>query len=174
MDRLEWLLLVGAVALVVAAMGAGPAAAAKGGNSQNAKLCQKGGFADLNDATTGLRFTSQDACVSYGAKGNTYSSLRATDTVGCGGGCWGTVSGSGLQPAPRSTSSSRPPHSLSSSSRARRQTERSASPYSPHARKDLAASTPSRRRRPEHRSRRTSSTAHAAELEHQDRAALST
>jgi hypothetical protein len=38
----------------------------------------------------------------------------------------------------------------------------------------LAASTPSRRRRPEHRSRRTSSTAHAAELEHQDRAALST
>ena len=42
----------------------------KGGNSANAKLCQKGGWTTLyrSDGTT---FANQDECVSYGANGGT-------------------------------------------------------------------------------------------------------
>jgi hypothetical protein len=45
---------------------AGSAAAAPGGNSANAKLCQHGGWATLMDST-GTPFASQDECVSYAA-----------------------------------------------------------------------------------------------------------
>jgi hypothetical protein len=45
----------------------GPALA-RGGNSTNAKLCQKGGWETLQSGTGGT-FTSEDACVSYGAQG---------------------------------------------------------------------------------------------------------
>jgi hypothetical protein len=46
------------------------AGAAKGGNSANAKACQKGGWQDWvrEDRTP---FANQDECVSYGAKGGT-------------------------------------------------------------------------------------------------------
>ena len=52
------------------AVAAGPAVAAKGGNNDNAKLCQKGGWQSLFTATGGT-FASQDECVSYGAQGGT-------------------------------------------------------------------------------------------------------
>ena len=44
---------------------------ASGGNSANAKLCQKGGWASsgLQTATgESIAFANQDACVSYGAR----------------------------------------------------------------------------------------------------------
>jgi len=47
----------------------GPALA-RGGNSANAKLCQKGGWQTLQSSTGGT-FTSEEACVSYGALGGT-------------------------------------------------------------------------------------------------------
>ena len=37
---------------------AAPSLAAMGGNSANAKLCQKGGWQQLHEASTGLTFTS--------------------------------------------------------------------------------------------------------------------
>jgi hypothetical protein len=60
-------LLCAALALTV---GVAAASAGKGGNSGNAKICQKGGWAspNLQDGTgQPLTFASQDECVSYGA-----------------------------------------------------------------------------------------------------------
>jgi hypothetical protein len=56
--------------LVVAAVAATPAGAATGGNSANAKLCQKGGWKALS-REDGSKFANQGECVSYGAQGNT-------------------------------------------------------------------------------------------------------
>lgn len=55
-----------ALALVVGAVGA----SAGGGNSANAKLCQKNGWQNLFRAD-GSPFANQGACVSYGAQGGT-------------------------------------------------------------------------------------------------------
>jgi hypothetical protein len=56
---------------------------ASGGNSANAKLCQKGGWASsgLQTATgESITFGSQDACVSYGARtGPLFSPSLTTD-----------------------------------------------------------------------------------------------
>ena len=70
MNRLKYLLVAVALAVAVAAIAAGPASAKGGGNSANAKLCQKGGWQSLFTATGGT-FASQDECVSYGAQGGT-------------------------------------------------------------------------------------------------------
>jgi hypothetical protein len=51
---------------------AGTATAASGGNSANAKLCQKGGWENLV-SSTGTAFTSEEACTSYAARGGTLS-----------------------------------------------------------------------------------------------------
>jgi hypothetical protein len=48
-----------------------PLAFAGGGNSDNAKLCQKGGWQNLA-RTDGSGFNNQDECVSYGAHGGVY------------------------------------------------------------------------------------------------------
>jgi hypothetical protein len=56
-----------AATLAVPVLGS-PAGAAKGGNSANAHACQKGGWQSLQTDTGGA-FASQDACVSYGARG---------------------------------------------------------------------------------------------------------
>jgi hypothetical protein len=48
------------------------ALAASGGNSENAKLCQKGGWMNFVRAD-GSHFASEDQCVSYGAHGGTIS-----------------------------------------------------------------------------------------------------
>jgi hypothetical protein len=55
--------------LVVAAVAAAPAGAA--GNSDNAKLCQKGGWQNLF-RSDGSTFKNQGDCISYGAHGNTF------------------------------------------------------------------------------------------------------
>jgi hypothetical protein len=51
----------------------------KGGNSPNAKLCQKGGWTTLyrSDGTT---FANQDECVSYGANGGTILTAPPTQS----------------------------------------------------------------------------------------------
>ena len=100
MDRRTRLGLAAALALVVTAGAAGSAAAAPGGISDvRPQLCQNGGYANLYDARTVLPFTSAPACVSYGLKGNAYSSLTmSTKTAPCGRSCWGFVSGLGLKP----------------------------------------------------------------------------
>ena len=68
MRRLRSLVLMGALALAVGAIAAGPAAAAKGGNNDTAKRCQKGGWKTLT-AQTGAPFANQGDCVNDGAHG---------------------------------------------------------------------------------------------------------
>lgn len=72
-------------------------ASADGGNSANAKLCQMGGWQSLYNSATGAGFSSDGACVSYGAMGGEYSSLNWTVTVS-GGSVTMSLSGFGLQP----------------------------------------------------------------------------
>ena len=69
MQRLRWLVVVGAVALVLGLVEAGPAAAAKGGNNDAAKACQRGGWQALV-ARTGEAFRNQGDCVNDGAQAN--------------------------------------------------------------------------------------------------------
>jgi hypothetical protein len=58
-------------ALMLFALGVGCSVVlAGGGNSGNAKLCQKNGWKQLQTAT-GDRFTSEEACVSYASQGGT-------------------------------------------------------------------------------------------------------
>ena len=76
------LVLVAALLTTVLGVGASTALAG-GGNSGNAKACQKNGWQQLQ-MSTGSAFASQDECVSYGARGGTLfaPSLIATDE-GC-------------------------------------------------------------------------------------------
>lgn len=62
--------LLGVLSAGVLGLGLAPAAWAGGGNSANAKRCQKGGWMNLV-RSNGTTFANQDACVSYGAKGGT-------------------------------------------------------------------------------------------------------
>jgi hypothetical protein len=68
---------------VLVALVAASAALAGGGNSANAKLCQKGGWQTLQQSN-GAPFANQSACVSYGAAGGTVfgPTLTVTDE-GC-------------------------------------------------------------------------------------------
>ena len=71
MRRLRWMsLIVPMVLLVLAAAPAAWAAPSGGGKGNNAaaKACQKGGWTSLI-RSDGTAFTSQEACVSYAAKG---------------------------------------------------------------------------------------------------------
>jgi hypothetical protein len=68
MRRLKCLVVIGAVTIAVSAVAAGPAAAAKGGNNDTAKRCQKGGWKMLT-AQTGAPFANQGDCVNDGAHG---------------------------------------------------------------------------------------------------------
>ena len=63
---------VGLVLLATASVCLGQAAvaSASGGNSANAKLCQKGGWQTLV-RSDGSTFTNEEACVSYAAGGGT-------------------------------------------------------------------------------------------------------
>src|SRR5690242_14884462 len=109
MVRARVVVVVAVLALGAVVLGAGPAAAAQGGNDDTAHACQHGGWAGLTDPATGQPFTSQGACVSSGAHGNPPlgTSLVASDELGCGGTCWGRIVGTGLQPgAPFSWSAS--------------------------------------------------------------------
>jgi hypothetical protein len=71
MHRFMWPLVAVVVSLAVAAsVGVASATAAKGGNSENAKLCQKGGWMDVQ-GSDGTQFANQGECVSFGAHGGT-------------------------------------------------------------------------------------------------------
>jgi hypothetical protein len=91
------------IASVVSALAlSGGALAAKGGNSANAKLCQKGGWQNLMDAN-GAAFTNQDQCVGYGAGGGAIYALAqievtATDPQPAPDGFSVSTSGFGLEP----------------------------------------------------------------------------
>jgi hypothetical protein len=94
--RMLWVLCAAAVALIV---GVGIATAG-GGNSTNAKKCQKGGWQQVY-RTNGTGFASQDECVAYAAKGGVVTSARLVITTDvlfecAAGSCWGVLTGSGL------------------------------------------------------------------------------
>ncbi len=92
--------MAGAVAVAVGAVAVGPAAAAKGGNSDNAHACQRGGHETRFEAETARPFKNAGDCASHAALGGATASLQlATGTYTCGGAtCWGTLSASGLDP----------------------------------------------------------------------------
>jgi hypothetical protein len=97
MHRLSCLVVIGAVAAVVSALAAGPAVAAKGGNSDNAHACQQGGHENRFEAETGRPFNNAGDCASHGAQGLP-PAILAFGILGpyaCGpsgpGVCWGTL-----------------------------------------------------------------------------------
>ena len=76
-------LVVLALMLMAALVVGSAVALAGGGNSANAKLCQKDGW-QLLQTSTGGSFASQDACVSDGAIGDTLYGPAVTVThIGC-------------------------------------------------------------------------------------------
>jgi hypothetical protein len=105
MDRLRCVLIAMAVAVAVCVVAAGPAVAAKGGNRDNAHACQQGGHESRFEAETGRPFKNAGDCASHGAQGGATAGLQIdnTGTYSCPPpnsslACWGTVTGSGLQP----------------------------------------------------------------------------
>jgi hypothetical protein len=103
MGRVRGVLVAGVVALAVSVVAAGPAVAAKGGNSDNAHACQQGGHENRFEAETGNPFKNAGDCASHGAQGGATSTLQflTVPTYPCSvasGTCWGIVSGSGLRP----------------------------------------------------------------------------
>jgi len=81
MHRLRCLLVIGALALAVSAVAAGPAAAAKGGNNDTVKLCQKGAWQTLLPDSGGA-FSNQGDCVNDGAQGS--APFGAAGRLECG------------------------------------------------------------------------------------------
>ena len=69
MGRLTSVLIAGALAVAVSAIVAGPAVAAKGGNSDTAHACQQGGHEHMFEAETGRPFKNAGDCVSHAAMG---------------------------------------------------------------------------------------------------------
>jgi hypothetical protein len=101
MHRLRCLVVIGALAAALSVVAAGPAAAAKGGNSDNAHACQHGGHENRFEAETGDPFKNAGDCTSHGAQGGESYSLQflTLPTYPCPAGtCWGVVSGSNLIP----------------------------------------------------------------------------
>jgi hypothetical protein len=68
MRRLKCLVVIGALTVAVIGVAAGSAAAAKGGNNDTAKHCQKGGWKTLA-SQTGEPFANRGDCVNDGAHG---------------------------------------------------------------------------------------------------------
>jgi Ca2+-binding RTX toxin-like protein len=64
MHRLWCLVVIGALAVAVSVVGAGPAVAAKGGNNDAANVCQHGGWKALRT------FANQGDCINDGAQGS--------------------------------------------------------------------------------------------------------
>ena len=102
MRRLWCLVVIGVLAVAVSVVGAGPAVAAKGGNSENAHACQQGGHQNRFEAKTGNPFKNAGDCVNDGAQGTAYASLsidQGGSPYSCfAGRCWGHVVGDGLLP----------------------------------------------------------------------------
>jgi hypothetical protein len=68
------LLLLPCCAALALSVGLATATGGNGGNSANAKLCQKGGWQTLY-RSDGSSFVSEEACVSYAAEGGTLSAI---------------------------------------------------------------------------------------------------
>ena len=87
--------------LAAALVFAGGAPAANGGNSANAKLCQKGGWQTLMDSSA-QSFPDQGECVSYGAQGGAIYALAGLQVELCPNqpfdGICVSTSGFGLEP----------------------------------------------------------------------------
>jgi len=102
MHRLWCLVIIGALAVAVSVVGAGPAFAAKGGNDETAHACQKGGHAHRLDGTTHRPFKNAGDCVNNGAKGedSEFLYIDTSSTYGClppmTGICWGLLDANGL------------------------------------------------------------------------------
>ena len=82
MQRLRCLVVIGALAVAVGVVAAGPAAAAKGGNNDTANLCQRGGWKALVSDAGGV-FVNQGDCVNDGAKGS--APFGAAGKAACNG-----------------------------------------------------------------------------------------
>ena len=86
--------VVAAVAASALVVGVSAAGAAKGGNSANAKLCQKGGWQDLVGSQE-QSFASEEECVSHAAQGGTLSPkptpLERWEAICAGGGGFPTI-----------------------------------------------------------------------------------
>ena len=96
--RLPMLAALSTGLLLVCFVVSGPALA-RGGNSASAKLCQKGGWATLQSSTGGT-FTSEDACVSYGAQGGSLFKPSVTvDPTHVGEGVNSSVTVVGFHPS---------------------------------------------------------------------------
>ena len=103
MHRLSCLVVIGAVAVAVSVVAAGPALAAKGGNNDNAHACQQGGHESRFEAETGRPFKNAGDCASHGAQGGdtSFVGIDNSGSYPCTNSsltCWGTLSGSGLKP----------------------------------------------------------------------------
>ncbi len=101
MHRLRGLVVIGALSVALGVVAAGPAVAAKGGNSDNAHACQQGGHENRFEAETSNPFKNAGDCTSHGAQGGASSALQflTLPTYPCRAGtCWGVVSGSNLRP----------------------------------------------------------------------------
>src|SRR5689334_9046573 len=76
-------ILAGAAIVAVAAIGLplmASTAATAGGNSSNAKACQKNGWTTKYDAN-GQPFANEQACTSYGANGGVFGTPTTTTTA---------------------------------------------------------------------------------------------
>jgi len=70
--KLSRMLFLSVLSVVLLSAFVATGAAVAGGNSANAKICQKGGWASPNlqdESGLPLTFTSQDECVAFGAHG---------------------------------------------------------------------------------------------------------
>ena len=76
--------VVALLVAVCAAMVFAGSAVGKGGNSANAKLCQKGGW-QLLVRTDGSGFAGEQSCVSYAAQGGTLTSAAQFTCQSYGG-----------------------------------------------------------------------------------------
>src|SRR5436190_21510812 len=101
MDRVRCLLVAAAVAVAVSVVAVGSALAARGGNSETAHACQKGGHEHRLDAATHRPFRNEGDCVNNGAKGEDSEYVYIDNTAyPCAspmtGQCWGTLEGASL------------------------------------------------------------------------------